>query len=158
MFNATRRRSLGTGLRPRQAWLLFGIILGFALAGFSRQAEAFTCSGGLSDTSQIGGQQEDMLVKSLCLVTGTSIKLGRVNIVNGGKLVFIEPASADTATGQDFWASSIIIENGGEMLAGVNYTRLNTTTNREEIVSTKPYWDQSKDPTDPPLRRRSRDE
>ena len=44
MFNATRRRSLGTGFRPRQAWLLFGIILGLALAGFSRQAEAFTCN------------------------------------------------------------------------------------------------------------------
>jgi cell migration-inducing and hyaluronan-binding protein len=139
MVNATRCRSLGAGLRPRRAWLLFGVILGFALAGFSRQSEAFTCSGGLSDTTRIGAPPEDMLVDSLCEVTGTSIKLGQVNIVKGGKLVFIEPASADTATGQDFWASSIIIENGGEMLAGVNYTRLNTTTNREEIVEAKPY-------------------
>ena len=80
-----------------------------------------------------------MLVASLCLVTGTSIKLGQVNIVNGGKLVFVEPASSDTPTGQDFWASSIIIENGGEMLAGVDYTRLNPATEREEIVETKPY-------------------
>ena len=139
MFNTTRWRSLAAGLRPRRAWLLFGVILGFALAGFSHQSEAFTCSGELSDTTRIGGQPEDMLVASLCLVTGTSIKLGQVNIVKGGKLVFVEPASSDTPTGQDFWASSIIIENGGEMLAGVDYTRLNPTTQREEIVETKPY-------------------
>ena len=139
MFNTTRWRSLAAGLRPRRAWLLFGVILGFALAGFSHQSEAFTCSGELSDTTRIGGQPEDMLVDSLCLVTGTSIKLGQVNIVNGGKLVFVEPASSDTPTGQDFWASSIIIENGGEMLAGVDYTRLNPATEREEIVETKPY-------------------
>ena len=105
------------------------------------------------------GQPEDMLVTSLCLVTGTSITLGRVNIVNGGKLVFVEPAVfRRTPTGQDFWASAIIIENGGEMLAGVDYTKLDTMTKREEMVETEAVRDQCKDPTDPPLRRGSRDE
>ena len=144
MFNTTRRRSLGQELRPRRTWLLFGIILGIALVGFSRQSEAFTCSDELTDTSRVGGQQEDMLVDRLCVVTGTSIKLGRVNIVSGGKLVFIEPSASSAPTGQDFWASSIIIENGGEMLAGVDYARLNRTTKREEIVPTKPYGSNGK--------------
>ena len=157
MVNATRRRSLGSALRPRQAWLLFGVILAFALAGFSRQSEAFTCNGELSDKSFVG-QPEDMLVNSLCLVTGTSITLGRVNIVNGGKLVFVEPAVSAEPTGQDFWASAIIIENGGEMLAGVDYTKLDTITKREEKVATDPYRYQRQDPTDSPLRRESRDE
>ena len=73
---------------------------------------------------------------------------GRVNIIQGGKLVFIEPAKERridnpgpgvTDTGQDFWATSIIVENGGELLAGVPYKIRDPQTRLEKEVPINPY-------------------
>ncbi len=51
----------------------------------------------------------------------------QVNIIDKGKLKFIEPAreakdkiTNHPITGQDFWATAIIIESGGAILAGVD--------------------------------------
>jgi hypothetical protein len=65
--------------------------------------------------------QPDLLVDKPCRVEGTEPHyFGHVNIVKGGSLIFIEPPAEPPAKGQDFWATSIIIENGGAMLAGVD--------------------------------------
>ena len=65
--------------------------------------------------------QPDLLVDKPCRVEGTDPHyFGHVNIVKGGSLIFIEPPAEPPAKGQDFWATSIIIENGGAMLAGVD--------------------------------------
>jgi hypothetical protein len=71
----------------------------------------------------IGGTvQPDLLVDKPCRVEGTQpYYFGHVNIVKGGSLIFVEPPTEPkTVTGQDFWATSIIIENGGALLAGVD--------------------------------------
>ncbi len=65
--------------------------------------------------------QPDLLVNGTCKVVGSSpFYFGHVNIVAGGKLIFVEPPiEPRDVKGQDFWATSIIIENGGALLAGV---------------------------------------
>ncbi len=59
--------------------------------------------------------QPNLLVKGTCtVVPGKKYFYGNVNIVNGGELLFEE----NGATPINFWTSSIIIENGGAMVAG----------------------------------------
>ena len=73
------------------------------------------------------GGQPDLLVTGTCLADQSLYMFRQVNITDKGKLKFIEPAqeAKDTTTGQpitgqDFWATAIIIENGGAILAGVD--------------------------------------
>src|SRR5262249_39217 len=62
-------------------------------------------------------QQPDLVVDKLCTVNKAGVyNYGRINIVKNGSLVFVEPAGDGTKV--DFWASSIIIENGGSLIAG----------------------------------------
>jgi hypothetical protein len=70
-----------------------------------------------------GGVQPDLVIDKPCQVLGTKpYYFGNVNIIKGGKLIFIEPpVEPTTEKTQDFWATAIIIENGGEMYAGVDY-------------------------------------
>ncbi|MGH7933352.1 MAG: hypothetical protein ACREQN_09305, partial [Candidatus Binataceae bacterium] len=58
------------------------------------------------------GTGEDLVVDTACTVKGGTYNYGDVNILEGGSLIF-----TDTTT--DFWAKSILIQNGGSMLAGV---------------------------------------
>jgi hypothetical protein len=111
---------LPTALAP----LLLGIAL--LLTGLCGTARADAVSCGDEDLHVQGkvlnnAPQPDLLVKGACKVVGYSpFYFGHVNIVSGGKLIFVEPpVEPRTETGQDFWASSIIIENGGALLAGV---------------------------------------
>jgi hypothetical protein len=60
-------------------------------------------------------EQPDLRIDGDCIVvSGKKYFYANVNIRNGGKLSFPETPNSPT----DFWASSIIIENGGAMTAG----------------------------------------
>jgi hypothetical protein len=48
---------------------------------------------------------------------GTTYYYGNVNILAGGILLFYENYADGSGSITDFWASSIIIENGGELSA-----------------------------------------
>jgi hypothetical protein len=108
-------------LRPG-IWLLFAMLTAFGTAGSAR-AEVVKCTGALPQQAiRLGGgkevgQQPDLLVSTTCTanVAGT-YNYGQVNIVAGGTLEFDEPATAGTHI--DFWASSILIQNGGSLVAG----------------------------------------
>ena len=58
------------------------------------------------------GTGKDLVVNGVCTVGAGTYTYGNVNIVNGGSLRF-----GDTAT--DFYAKSILIQNGGSLLGGV---------------------------------------
>jgi len=69
-----------------------------------------------------GDSQPDLLVNGACTIsTLGDYYFGQVNIVKDGILTFVEPpqASDPKKNKTNFWASSIIIENGGALVAGV---------------------------------------
>ena len=129
------------------AQLVMAAALGLALTGFiaPARAEMISCDGKLlpTATARVGGQgdsQPDLLVRSTCLVTGSPHIYNNVNIVQGGKLIFVEPdVEPRDKTTQDFWAKAIIIENGGEMLAGVPYTETDPVTKVATPVDVAKY-------------------
>jgi hypothetical protein len=99
------------------------MLTAFAAADAAR-AEVVKCTAGALPQQAIRlgggkavGQQPDLLVSGTCTanVAGT-YNYGQVNIVGGGKLVFEEPATPDKKI--HFWASSILIQNGGSLMAG----------------------------------------
>jgi hypothetical protein len=101
------------------AGLVFGLLLTLGMAA----AKADTVIGGTGQLPQqslrVGGegsaaQQPDLLVKGKMTVSPGTYMYGNVNIIDGGQLIFAEATNSKT----DFWASSIIIENGGAMIAG----------------------------------------
>jgi len=55
------------------------------------------------------------------------------------KLIFIEPAAESQLKGQDFWATSIIIENGGAILAGVMMPRRVWWASRRTAPTRRPH-------------------
>ncbi len=102
-------------------------ILGAGLAGTARAARPEECGADgflRAQGMNIGGAaQPDLLINVPCKVTGTApYYYSHVNIVGpSGKLIFIEPpVEPSTVKGQDFWATSIIIEKDGALLAGVD--------------------------------------
>jgi cell migration-inducing and hyaluronan-binding protein len=100
------------------------------------------CNGEVTNKAlPIGAEPPDLLVEHTCKLTGTLYYYNHVNIIAGGRLIFVEPPTASTATSQDFWATSIIIENGGQMLAGVDYV---SDTPSEGMVQVKPYGSNGK--------------
>jgi hypothetical protein len=71
------------------------------------------------------GGQPDLLVTGTCLADQGLYMFRQVNITDKGKLKFIEPEKEAKdkitnlpITGQDFWATAIIIENGGTIGRG----------------------------------------
>ena len=92
------------------AWVL---LLGAQTAG----AADYECKGGAELPSFSSRELLDLKVTGLCRVRiGIRSYFANVNILDGGILVFREsngPAKSRT----DFWASSIIIENRGSMIA-----------------------------------------
>jgi cell migration-inducing and hyaluronan-binding protein len=109
--------------RPRQLQaLLIGLALAIGATGTS-WAETVVCNDGDLPEQAIvaagakAAQQPDLRVTGHCTVgKALAYYYGKVNITDGGELAFTEPATgnADIA----FWASSIIIENGGSLTAG----------------------------------------
>jgi cell migration-inducing and hyaluronan-binding protein len=110
---------LGVEKRTYPPRLLGRILLALTLLVLGTQAAQAvvqTCSGGVLP----GGDRAsppDLLVTGRCVVPlNTTLYYGNVNIVAGGLLLFYEDyAQADSKT--HFWASSIIIENGGVLSA-----------------------------------------
>jgi hypothetical protein len=88
------------------------------------QANTVTCtSGKLSPQNlragggSLPGQQPDLVVSTPCTVSSPgNYFYGNVNIVAGGSLTFTEPTG--TGTRVNFWASNIIVESGGALIAG----------------------------------------
>lgn len=104
-------------------WLpMVGLLLLGAQAVQAQDREVITCGGAeelkartLKDTLV------DLKVDGTCYVRSGGRReyyYGQVNVVAGGQLEFTEAAGdANRDSTTDFWASSIIIENGGQMEA-----------------------------------------
>ena len=114
--------------------------------GYAQQTKPEECGadGTLPARDKVlGEQQPDLLIKDTCRVVGDRPYFyGKVNIIGPkGRLIFVEPdAEPSTVKGQDFWASAIIIENEGQLLAGVDYDRIvDERTGKAEKVEVKPY-------------------
>ena len=75
------------------------------------------------DTSGTRDQPDVLVVQGgTCIVSKLGdYYYGTVHVENGGKLVFVEPPQQDPGQPNEtnFWAESIIIENGGGVFAGV---------------------------------------
>jgi hypothetical protein len=100
----------------------------------------------------IGGTvQPDLLIDKPCKVQGTQpYYFGHVNIVKGGSLIFVEPPTEPTTVkGQDFWATSIIIENGGALLAGVDDQKPYGTNGKTLTIHLYGADPRGNDPTKP---------
>ncbi|MEQ8501720.1 MAG: hypothetical protein RIB84_20130 [Sneathiellaceae bacterium] len=90
-----------------------------------------------------GAAQPDLEVNGICIVDELAdFHYRNVNVVKGGRLIFLEPPQpADvTKNKTNFWASSIVIENGGSVEAGLaEHAKL-----PEELGS---KWDKTWTPT-----------
>jgi cell migration-inducing and hyaluronan-binding protein len=130
MRKMTDAESCRSFLWLRHCGLIITVALGFLAMGLVTPGRAQvpqvpqTCDGTLPEQGlTIGGagQQPDLLVEHTCKVLGSKYYFRHVRIVKDGKLIFIEPPSEPSSVlGQDFWATSIIIENHGAILAGVD--------------------------------------
>lgn len=67
-----------------------------------------TCSGALAP----GDGSQNLEVTGACTVSGGTFKYKDVNIYDGGSLTFMDSAPID------FWATGILIENNGSLIAG----------------------------------------
>src|SRR5689334_9590338 len=64
-----------------------------------------------------GQQQPNLVINTACTANQSGpYYYGNVNIVGGGSLTFVEPAGNSSVV--SFWASNIIVENGGALIAG----------------------------------------
>ncbi len=89
--------------------LLFCTLASFMGYGYNAEA-ADSCANGILAP----GTGDDLLVTGSCTVGAGTYHYGNVNIIEGGTLQFIESTKAET----DFWAKSILVENGGSLIAG----------------------------------------
>jgi hypothetical protein len=88
------------------------------------QVDKCPASGTLSPQGLLQGGPKGTPNTSDLLIDGTTCKVNRgasyyfgtVNIMNGGKLIFQEPTAKNSQV--NFWAGSIIVENGGTLQAG----------------------------------------
>jgi hypothetical protein len=112
------------------ALLFLGMPLLLATVGYA-QTKPDPCQGGelkpktalnLSLTGAGPGQsQPDLLISGRCIVKATGdYYYAKVNITNGGVLIFQEGPSSDLDKVTNFWARSIIVESGGTIKAGVD--------------------------------------
>jgi hypothetical protein len=102
--------------------LLFGWLLTLGAPAWA-QAGLVRCPDNRPDhllpaQAKTQGSQPDLLVDGECKIApGTDYFYGNVNIVEKGKLVFEESGWPDNGK-FELWASSIIIENNGALIAG----------------------------------------
>src|ERR1700730_9296313 len=76
-------------------------------------AQADACPQGILGSGSEKSPQDIIIAKN-CVAAGTAYFYGNVNIIKGGQLVFVEPKKPAPT---DFWARSIIVENGGLLQA-----------------------------------------
>lgn len=103
-----------------------------------------TCAGGALPTPSMPNPP-DLIVSGACEVTGgpggkgnaTTYYYGNINIISGGSLKFDDAQI-------DFWASSIIVENKGSLIAGTTDAPIGTTgkgpNNTTNAVVTINLW------------------
>ncbi len=108
-------------------------ILVLGLVTPSRADPPEGCSGDLSAGVTVGAAPKDLKVEHTCYVRGGTYTFSHVNIIDGGKLIFVEPTGEAGAKQQDFWATSIIIEKGGAIYAGVD------VPGDKKMVNVEPY-------------------
>jgi hypothetical protein len=118
----------GTKVATRRLGILALVVtVLMAGPGIAAAKEAIAaCPNGILGTGNMKNPT-DIDIDTTCTVQGgvTPYYYKNVNIVAGGKLIF-----ADPTVNTNFWAASIIIENGGAMLAGV----VNAGTPSEQII------------------------
>ncbi len=124
-LSSVERRSV---LRPRlPRHCAFALLLGMMAAlhaAAPAQAETITCSNGDVPPQAIrlgggnsAGQQPDLQVTGACTVSKVAdYYYANVNILDGGTLDFEEAKGNNSRLA--FWASSIIVEKGGTLVAG----------------------------------------
>ena len=108
-------------------------ILVLGLVTPSRADAPEGCTADLPAGETIGAAPKDLKIDHTCYVRGATYTFSHVNIVDGGKLIFVEPTGETGAKQQDFWATSIIIEKGGAIYAGVD------VPGDKEMVNVEPY-------------------
>jgi len=116
-------KQAGLGLRatrvPSSLRSLVIVLLGLMATAIGG-AQAATCTGGDVATSalQQNQPQPDLEITGDCTIKKEGqYYYGNVNIVGpNGSLTFVEPSNDDSRV--EFWASSIIIENDGALIAG----------------------------------------
>ena len=95
--------------------LIFTLPLVAALALHSGAADAqlrpVGCTGPGNTLQQPAVPGVDLIINKACTVNVGTYKFGNVNIVKGGTLKFTDAVI-------DFWAASILVENGGTLTAG----------------------------------------
>ncbi len=81
-------------------------------------AALVTCAGDLSQLSS--GPEVDLVVTGKCSVAaGQNYIFHYINIINGGSLQFIDPPNTSLDNAEtNLYAASIIIQNGGSLIAG----------------------------------------
>ena len=89
------------------------LVIGAVLAG-GESADASRGQVICNNSALPFGNGEDLLVAGVCNVSGGTYKYHNVNIINQGKLIFKETPNQKI----DFWAKSILVENGGSLTAG----------------------------------------
>jgi cell migration-inducing and hyaluronan-binding protein len=95
--------------------------LAVGLAAPAHAQEQCGSDGKLKETPIQVGEIPNLLIDKPCRAEGRVYYFNHVNIVKGGSLTFIEPPIVShDATTQNFWATSIIVENEGALLAGVD--------------------------------------
>jgi len=113
--------------KPRSVRLVIALIVGLsltlALAQGTNAQQPTICNGGPLPAQAIllplPSQQPDLRVTGKCTVQpAKDYYYGNVNIYDKGELIFAETKDSRT----DLWVSSIIIENGGTMVAGTPAT------------------------------------
>jgi cell migration-inducing and hyaluronan-binding protein len=120
-------QGLGVEKRTHPPSLLGRILLVITLLVLGTQAAQAvvqTCSNEWLPPGDIASPP-DLKVTGRCSVKpGTTYYYGNVNILAGGLLLFYENYADGSGSITDFWASAIIIENGGELSAyGRDYDR-----------------------------------
>jgi hypothetical protein len=110
---------VNTGALRAKSWLLAaGLLL---LGAQAADAAEYECKGGYVPSFS-PTNPPDLKVTGTCWVAiGTPSYFANVNIVVGGILIFREDEGPNSKTHTDFWASSIIIENRGAMIADGGY-------------------------------------
>src|SRR5947208_4011311 len=98
--------------------LAFSSFLGWSLLPINAQAAQVTCSGYLSQV--LTGANVDLIVNGKCSVPfGQNYVFHNINVISGGTLQFADPPNTSIDNSKtDLYAESIIVQNGGSLIAG----------------------------------------
>ncbi|MBI4382196.1 MAG: G8 domain-containing protein [candidate division NC10 bacterium] len=90
--------------------LAAGTLLAEARPSEAKDAPVHPCGTGTM-VWHAADKGDDVEITNSCTVLAGTYKYGNVNILNGGSLIFTDATI-------DFWAASILVENGGSLIAG----------------------------------------